>query len=132
MAMQCKLVPQDPNDEPASVLIEKIRAEKQRLLEEGKIKKEKPLPPVAEDEIPFNVPGSWVWVRLGNLCEYIQRGKSPKYSLIKKYLVIAQNAINGVDITFVRNYLIPLPPLAEQRLIVAKCDELISLVAQCH
>ena len=109
MAVQGKLVPQDPTDEPASVLLERIRAEKARLVKEKKIKAEKNpsvifrgadnLPyerrgngePVCiADEVPFEIPSSWEWVRLIDLCEYIQRGKSPKYSPIQKYPVVAQ------------------------------------------
>ena len=66
MAIQGKLVPQDPNDEPASILLEKIAKEKQKLVKEGKIKKQKPLPPIKDEEIPFDIPESWEWVRLGN------------------------------------------------------------------
>ena len=58
-AVQGKLVPQDPNDEPASVLLKKIAEEKKRLIKEGKIKKQKPLPEITEDEIPFDIPESW-------------------------------------------------------------------------
>ena len=65
-AVQGKLVPQDPNDEPASVLLEKIAEEKKRLIKEGKIKKQKPLPEITEDEIPFDIPESWEWVRVGS------------------------------------------------------------------
>ncbi len=106
MAVQGKLVPQDPNDEPASVLLERIRAEKERLIREKKIKREKnpsiifrgsdniPYEKVGDAvtplEVPFEIPESWEWVRLIDVCEYIQRGKSPKYSPIKKYPVIAQ------------------------------------------
>ena len=90
MAVQGKLVPQDPNDEPASVLLERIRAEKEKLIKEGKIKKEKTpsaifrgadnLPyekigknePVCiADEVPFEIPESWEWVRLGNYAEKV-------------------------------------------------------------
>ena len=74
-AMQGKLVPQDPNDEPASVLLEKIKAEKERLIKEKKIKKQKPLPPITEEEIPFEIPENWVWSRLGDSGE-LKRGKS--------------------------------------------------------
>lgn len=74
-AMQGKLVPQVPNDEPASVLLEKIKAEKERLIKEKKNKKQKPLPPITEKEIPFEIPESWVWCRLGELTTY---GSSPK------------------------------------------------------
>lgn len=68
-AVQGKLVPQDPNDEPASVLLERIKEEKERLIKEGKIKKEKPLPPISEDEIPYELPKGWEWVRLGEIGE---------------------------------------------------------------
>ena len=108
MAVQGKLVPQDPNDEPASVLLERIRTEKERLIKEKKIKCEKnpsvifkgadntPYEKIGDevrslaDEVPFEIPDSWEWVRLIDVCEYIQRGKSPKYSPIKKYPVVAQ------------------------------------------
>ena len=108
MAVQGKLVPQDPNDEPASVLLERIRAEKEKLIKEKKIKKEKnpsvifrgadntPYEKIGDevrslsDEVPFDIPDSWEWVRLIDVCEYIQRGKSPKFSPIKKYPVVAQ------------------------------------------
>lgn len=76
-AMQGKLVQQDPSDEPASVLLEKIKAEKERLIKEKKIKKEKPLPPISEDEIPFQIPENWVWCRLGELFDVV-RGSSPR------------------------------------------------------
>jgi type I restriction enzyme, S subunit len=105
--VQGKLVPQDPSDEPASVLLERIRAEKEKLVKEGKVKKDKHESVIfrrdnshyekldgvehcIDDEIPFEIPDSWEWVRLVDVCEYIQRGKSPKYSPLKKYPVIAQ------------------------------------------
>lgn len=74
-AVQGKLVPQDPNDEPASVLLERIKEEKEKLLKEGKIKKEKALPPITEDEIPYELPKGWKWVRLGDVA-LLERGKS--------------------------------------------------------
>lgn len=69
LAIQGKLVPQDASDEPAEVLYAKIQAEKQKLIKEGKIKKDKPLPPIADDEIPFEIPSTWKWVRLGDIGE---------------------------------------------------------------
>lgn len=80
-AVQGKLVPQDPNDEPASVLLKKIAEEKKRLIKEGKIKKQKALPEITEDEIPFDVPESWEWARLGSLILEAKDGPhfSPKY-----------------------------------------------------
>jgi type I restriction enzyme, S subunit len=77
-AMQGKLVPQDPNDEPASVLLEKIKAEKERLIMEKKIKKQKPLPPITAAEIPFEIPENWVWCRLGEITHHSEGGKSLK------------------------------------------------------
>jgi type I restriction enzyme S subunit len=74
-AMQGKLVPQDHNDEPASELLKKIKAEKEQLIKEKKIKKEKELPPIKPEEIPFEIPKSWMWCRLGNV-GWLKRGKS--------------------------------------------------------
>jgi len=68
LAMQGKLVPQDPNDEPASALLKQISAEKERLVKEGKIKKEKTLPEITEEDAPFDIPVSWRWLRLGDFC----------------------------------------------------------------
>jgi type I restriction enzyme S subunit len=65
LAVQGKLVPQDPADEPASELLKRIRAEKDRLIAEGKIKRDKPLTPNGTDEQPFELPQGWEWVRFG-------------------------------------------------------------------
>lgn len=70
LAVRGKLVPQDANDEPASLLLESIAAEKARLVKEGKIKKTKVLPDVGEDEKPFELPESWLWVRLNEIADY--------------------------------------------------------------
>ncbi|GHV85993.1 type I restriction endonuclease subunit S [Spirochaetia bacterium] len=64
-AVQGKLVPQDLRDESVRVLLERIRAEKKRLIKKGKIRQEKPIPPINEDEVPYDLPRGWVWVRLG-------------------------------------------------------------------
>jgi len=69
LAVMGKLVPQDPNDEPASVLLERIAAEKARLVKEGKIKKEKPLPPISEEEKPFALPDGWEWCRFETIID---------------------------------------------------------------
>ncbi len=74
LAVRGKLVPQDPADEPASVLLEKIAAEKARLVKEGKIKKPKALPEIAEDEKPFELPEGWEWVKLGEVAADIHYG----------------------------------------------------------
>ena len=63
-AIEGRLVPQDPNDEPASVLLARIRKEKEQLVKEGKLKKKDlEVKPISEDEIPFEIPESWEWVR---------------------------------------------------------------------
>ena len=72
-AVEGKLVQQDIHDEPASLLYDKIIKEKESLIKQGKIKKEKTLPPITDDEIPYNIPENWKWVRLGEVCE-IKRG----------------------------------------------------------
>ena len=77
LAVMGKLVPQDPNDEPASELLKRIQAEKAKLIAEGKIKKDKPLPPITEDEKPFELPKGWGWARLGALVEKSGAGWSP-------------------------------------------------------
>jgi type I restriction enzyme S subunit len=66
LAMQGRLVPQDPNDQPASELLKEIEAEKQRLVKEGKIKAPKPLPAIKPEEMPYELPKGWEWVRLGD------------------------------------------------------------------
>ena len=77
MAMQGKLVEQRPEEGTADGLYEQIVAEKAQLIKDGKIKKEKPLPEIAEDEIPFEIPSSWKWVKLNDLCEKIGSGSTP-------------------------------------------------------
>ena len=78
LAVMGKLVPQDPNDEPAAVLLEKIAAEKAQLIKDKKIKKEKPLPPIGDDEKPFELPQGWEWCRLGDLLPQFQNGASSR------------------------------------------------------
>lgn len=96
-AMQGKLVLQDPNDELASVLLKKIKAEKERLIKEKKIKKQKPLPLITQDEIPFEVPENWVWCRLGELANHITDGEHQTPPRIKegRMLLSAKNVRDG-------------------------------------
>ena len=220
MAIQGKLVEQRPEEGTGEELYCQIQAEKQRLIKSGKIKKEKPLPEIAEDEIPFDIPDSWKWARLCNVVD-VRDGThdTPKYVLEGVPLVTSKNLVNGaidfantklishadseainirsgvddgdilfamigtignpvlirkdrefsiknmalfkpiksdlfcmeylmqyltkaqvdmrksanasvqsfVSLSFLRNYLIPLPPLAEQKRIVAKLEELLPL-----
>ena len=67
LAIRGKLVPQDPNDEPAEKLLARIAAEKAKLVKSGKLKKEKPLPPITDDDKPFGLPRGWTWCRLGEI-----------------------------------------------------------------
>ena len=94
-AVEGKLVPQDNQDEPASILYEKIIAEKENLIKQGKIKKEKPLPPITDDEIPYNIPENWKWVRLGEVF-IVERGASPRP--IASFLTNDENGINWIKI----------------------------------
>ena len=108
-AIQGKLVPQIQAEGTAQELLAEIHKEKELLVKEGKLKKSSLIDSIIykgddnkywekngteivciDDEIPFEIPTTWIWVRLDGICSYIQRGKSPKYSPIKKYPVIAQ------------------------------------------
>lgn len=113
LAIRGKLVPQDPNDEPASVLLERIRTEKQQMVKDGKLKKkdikndtviyvgednlhyekfQDGTVKCIEDEIPFELPEGWAWERLGNVST-IARGGSPRP--IEDYLTIMSMVSNG-------------------------------------
>ena len=203
-AIQGKLVEQDPNDEPASVLLERIRKEKEQLVKEGKLKKKDLVTtPIADDEKPFDIPSGWEWCNLGNIL-YIVTGKkdanqgcengpypfftcsmtpirSTTYSFEGEAILLPGNGANvGMSILYdgkfevyqrtyvlqslcdnclflpyiklaldwnwkqynddklygsaipyiklsnLQNYIFPLPPLAEQRRIVAKIEELFA------
>lgn len=219
-AIQGKLVEQRPEEGTAGELFERIQKEKQRMIAEGKIKKEKPLPEITEEEKPFDIPESWKWVRLAEILDvrdgthdtpqYVEKGiplvtsknlvdgdiefttakliskedasiinnrskvdtgdilfamigtignpvlvKKHREFCIKnmalfkpvsiylfdmKYLLLflqneqhqmKKNANGGVQsfvsLSFLRNYLFPLPPLAEQKRIVAKLEQLLPL-----
>ena len=123
LAIQGKLVPQDPNDEPASVLLERIHVEKQRLIKEGKIKKDKNDSVIFKgddnryyekvgsevkditDDLPFEIPDSWVWCHLGNFVLAAFSGKSPKYSKEPTpHKIVGQqaNQWDGLDLRFVK------------------------------
>ena len=108
-AIQGKLVPQIAEEGTAQELLEQIKTEKLKLVKEGKLKKSALNDSVIfrgddnkyweksedgavciDEEIPFEIPSNWAWVRLDDICSFIHRGKSPKYSPIKKYPVVAQ------------------------------------------
>ena len=95
LAVRGLLVPQDPADEPASALLQKIRAEKDRLIATGQIKRDKPLPPITDEEKPFELPVGWEWVRLG-IVVGIERGGSPRP--IEAFLTDEPDGLNWIKI----------------------------------
>lgn len=105
LAVRGKLVEQNPNDEPASNLIKRIKAEKERLIKEKIIKKEKPLPPIEEDEIPFGIPNSWEWVRLGNIVSILGDGihGTPAFDDNGEYYFINGNNLINKNILIKEN-----------------------------
>ena len=96
LAVRGKLVPQDVNDEPASILLERIAAEKAQLVKDGKLKKQKPLPEISEDEKPFELPNGWEWSRLNDVYD-VRDGthNTPKYQDSGYPLVTSKNLSSG-------------------------------------
>ena len=148
LAVRGKLVPQDPNDEPASVLLEKIRAEKRKLVKAGKIKKEKnpseiyiaadgkPYEKFAdgsetciEDEIPFELPKGWAWARLGELCLNVvdcPHTTPIKSSLPTEYPCIRTSEIKGGIIRWDTMQYVPLAEYEKRTArLVPKTDDLV-------
>ena len=97
-AIQGKLVPQNPKDEPASVLLAKIRKEKESLVKQGKLKKKDlEITPIDDDEIPFEIPDSWTWCRLGDIVSKLVDGDhNPPSGIAKKteYMMLSSRNIN--------------------------------------
>ncbi|EDI0782170.1 restriction endonuclease subunit S [Salmonella enterica subsp. enterica serovar Kasenyi] len=87
LAVMGKLVPQDPNDEPASELLKRIAQEKAQLVKDGKIKKQKPLPPISDKEKPFEVPEGWEWCKFGLISEFINGDRGSNYPNKNEYVV---------------------------------------------
>uniref|UniRef100_UPI002FDAD8CE restriction endonuclease subunit S n=1 Tax=Ruminococcus sp. TaxID=41978 RepID=UPI002FDAD8CE len=146
-AVQGKLVPQDPDDEPASVLLERIRAEKQALIKAGKIKKDKHESAIITrdkipyeiidgkerciaDEVPFELPESWCWCRLGSISWYFDAGKSPnciKQSVTgDEYGVITTTSIQIGYFDEKQNKVLPLNFEVNEDMKVNKGDILIT------
>lgn len=110
--IQGKLTKQLESDGTAHELYQQIQEEKQKLIKEGKIKKEKPLPPISPDEIPFEIPQGWMWVRLGELAKIVTKGSSPKWQGINYtdsekgiLFVTSENIGNGCMLLDKRKYI---------------------------
>ena len=104
LAVRGKLVPQNPNDEPASELLKQIVKERVQQEENGTGKKSKPTPPVRKDEQAFELPDGWAWVRFADVTSYIQRGKGPDYADKSDYVVVSQKCVrwHGLDLSQAR------------------------------
>lgn len=102
-AIQGRLVPQNPTDEPASVLLQRIRKEKERLVKEGKLKKKDlESKPIENDEIPFEIPKGWEWVRLKDISESILYGVSESAKVNGRYKLLRITDIQNNDVEWKR------------------------------
>ena len=130
LAVMGKLVPQDPNDEPASELLKRITQEKEQLVKGGKMKKQKPLPPISCDNMPFNLPENWVWCRFGNIIKSLSNGlyKSESHysndGIISLRMYNIQNGI--IDFSDVRR--VKVTDLERYKYILEEGDLLINRV----
>src|SRR5690554_4780595 len=93
LAMQGKLVPQIKKEGLAVFLLQEIQLEKQSLINKKNLKSKNKTSQIKQEEIPYILPSTWVWCRLDEISEYIQRGKGPKYSIIKEIPVISQKCV---------------------------------------
>ncbi|MCF5865430.1 restriction endonuclease subunit S [Aeromonas veronii] len=122
LAVRGKLVPQDPNDEPASVLLERIAVEKARLVKEKKIKKEKPLSAISEDEKPFELPKGWEWCRFEDIVD-IQSGITKGRKLTNRvlttvpYLSVANVQRGYVDVTGIKSVELPVDEVEKYQVL---------------
>ena len=121
LAVRGKLVPQDPNDEPASELFKRIQAEKSKLITEGKLRKEKLLAQIANDEIPFELPTGWIWVRNCQLFQ-LRKGRIPN-SLNEDGVGLPYLDIDALDRNIMRRYSEQLTcPQSTDKDILVVCD----------
>ena len=119
-AVEGKLCEQDPADEPASVLLEKIKAEKEKLIAEKKIKKQKELPPIADEEKPFDLPQGWDWCRLGNITQSISTG--PFGSMLHKSDYVA----DGIPLVNPKNIVNSSIVIDSEMMVSSKTREKLS------
>ena len=115
LAVRGLLVPQDPTDEPASVLLQKIRAEKDRLIAAGQIKRDKPLPPITDEEKPFALPVGWEWVRFDELIH-------PQKPIAYGVLVPGPDVSTGVPFVRIADLSIVNPPARPEKTITQEVD----------
>ncbi len=115
LAVRGLLVPQDPQDEPASLLLKKIRAEKDKLIAGGKIKRDKPLQPIAEDEPPFPLPLGWDWVRFDELTH-------PLKPIAYGVLVPGPDVETGIPFARIADLSLTDPPIKPEKSISAEVD----------
>jgi len=121
LAVRGKLVPQDPNDEPANELLKRIAEEKAQLVAEGKIKKQKPLAEISEEDNPFELPRKWEWVRLGEIAEIIRgvtynKSDASDAALPEYAPLLRGNNINRI-LNFDRPVFVPKKLISEQQYI---------------
>jgi type I restriction enzyme S subunit len=104
LAVRGKLLPQEPSDEPATKLLERIEQEQKVLAKAGAYKKTKSIPQPATEGQPFDLPKSWAWTNFANVTSYIQRGKGPSYTDKSDYVVVSQKCVrwNGLDLSQAR------------------------------
>jgi type I restriction enzyme S subunit len=130
LAVMGRLVEQNPNDEPASVLLKKIAAEKELLVKEKKLKKQKPLPPISEDEKPFELPTGWEWCRFGHLFRSFSNGlyKSAKFYTDAGVISLRMYNIQDGDIDFTNARRVELDPSELEQYRLREDDLLINRV----
>ena len=133
-AMQGKLTEdwrkQKPSVEPATELLAKIKAEKEQLIKEKKIKKQKPLPPITKEEIPFEIPENWEWTRLGEIIYNTEGGKSPSCKNVpasmNEWGVIKTTAVQEMMFVQNENKVLPTSFIVQSNHIVYEDDVLIT------
>lgn len=127
LAVMGKLVPQDPNDEPAAKLLERIAEEKAQLIKEKKIKKQKALPPISDDEMPFELPNGWEWVRLQNITSKITDGdhKTPPRIDAGFPLLSAKNVRDGYLDTSITDFIAEEHYIKSRERCLPECGDLL-------
>lgn len=130
LAVMGKLVPQDPSDEPASVLLEKIAAENEKLIKEKQIKKQKPLIIINADEKPFDIPSNWLWVRFGQLFKSFSNGlyKSAKHYTDDGIISLRMYNIQGGVIDFTAARRVKVEQKELEQFVLEEGDLLINRV----